>query len=98
MGSLVGESLDLKTIGFRGRKKRVGLTGRRAGSVALTALLSPTGSEGNLGAKSDSSKSGELHVEGGWVLFPAGTKTKTRRQRLVLDLMNAQRPLVKSKI
>lgn len=66
MGSLVGESLDLKTVGFRSGKKRVGLTGRRAGSVALTTLLSPTGSEGNLSAKGDGSKSRELHSEGGY--------------------------------
>lgn len=65
MGSLVVEGLDLKTIGISSRKKRAGLTGRRAGSVALTALLSPPGSEGNLGAKSDSSKSRELHFECG---------------------------------
>lgn len=65
MGSLVGEGLDLKTVGLRGGKKRVGLAGRRAGSVTLTTLLSPAGGEGNLGAKGDSSKSRELHVEGG---------------------------------
>lgn len=66
MGSLVGEGLDLKTVGIGSRKKRVGLTGRRAGSVALAALLSPTGSEGNLSAESDSSKSRELHFAGNY--------------------------------
>lgn len=65
MGSLVGEGLDLKPVDFGSRKKRVGLTARRTGSVALTALLSPTGSEGNLSAKSDSGKSRQLHFEGG---------------------------------
>lgn len=66
MGSLVVERLDLKTVGIRSRKKRVGLAGRRAGSVALTTLLSPTGSEGNLSAKGDGSKSRELHFEVGY--------------------------------
>lgn len=84
----VGESLDLKTVDFRSRKKRVGLAGRRAGSVALTTLLSPHGSEGDLSAKGDGSKGRELHFEGD-LLVPTGAKRKTRRQRLVLDLVDA---------
>lgn len=66
MGSLVGEGLDLKTVDLSSRKKRVGLTGRSARGVALATLLSPTGSEGNLSAKGDGGKGGELHSEGGY--------------------------------
>jgi len=66
MGSLVGESLDLKTIGLRSRKKRVGLSGRCPRGVPLTTLLSPTGGEGNLSAEGDSGKSREPHSEVGF--------------------------------
>lgn len=91
MGSLVVEGLDLKTVGLSSRKKRVGLTGSRAGSVALPTLLRPTGSEGNLGAKSDSSKSRELHFEGG------GTgsdwcEEEDKATTLVLDLVVLKGP------
>lgn len=96
MGSLVVEGVDLKTVGISSRKKWVGLTGRRAGSVALPTLLSPTGSEGNLGAKSDSSKSRELHFEGGtgsdWCKEEDKAATVGPRSG------NAQRPLVKGRI
>lgn len=90
MGGLVVEGLDLKTVGLSSRKKRVGLTGSRAGSVALPTLLSPTGSEGNLGAKSDSSKSRELHFERGtgsdWC------KEEDKATTLVLDLVVLKGP------
>lgn len=96
MGSLIVEGVDLKTVGISSRKKWVGLTGRRAGSVALPTLLSPTGSEGNLGAKSDSSKSRELHFEGGtgsdWC------KEEDKATTVGPGSGNAQRPLVKRRI
>lgn len=89
MGSLVGEGLDLKTVGLGSRKKRVGLSRRCPRGVTLTTLLSPTGSEGKLGTESDSSKSREPHFEvGSQILLDA--KRETRRQRLVLDLIDAK--------
>lgn len=89
MGSLVGEGLDLETVGLGSRKKRVGLSGRCPRGVTLTTLLSPTGSKGKLGAESDSSKSRELHFEvGSQILIDA--KRKTRRHRLVLGLIDAE--------
>lgn len=79
MGSLVGEGLDLKTVGLRSREKGVGLPRCRASSVPLTTLLGPTGGKGNLSAECDGSKSREPHFE---VVTPslADAKRKARRQ------------------
>ena len=89
MTSGVDGGVDLNAVAISSRETGVRLAVGRASSMTTTTLLGEAGRKGDLSAKGNGSKGGELHfgkIRVTWVRGCADRKQR-RKQQQILDLV-----------